>query len=156
MNMMLVICYSGVYPHRASLKNMPGHGGKICKVEKYSWPFFKLARCTQSNITSIIIIWVHYTNVRQISFTLLLNGCCNSNSAQYERNRRFRQLAHALAWKDNGAKLPSVGLWLNASKSESVLERNDSFLWTTYANKNSGATRRASCVTTCSRSRLCT
>jgi hypothetical protein len=33
-----------VYPHRAGLKNMPGHG------EKYAWPpwpgiFFKPARC---------------------------------------------------------------------------------------------------------------
>ena len=53
--------------------------------------------------------------------------CCNSNSTQYERNRWFGHLAFALAWAGNGAKLPSVGLWLNASKSESVLERNDIF-----------------------------
>ena len=56
--------------------------------------------------------------------------CCNSNSAQYERNRRFRQLAFGLAWKGNGPKLPSVGLWLNASKSESVQEWNDNYLQT--------------------------
>ena len=47
--------------------------------------------------------------------------CCNSNPAQYERNRRFRHLVHVLGWKANGAKLPSEGLWLNASKSESRL-----------------------------------
>ena len=48
--------------------------------------------------------------------------CCNSNPAQYERNRRFRHLVYVLGWGANGAKLPSVGLWLNASKSESCLE----------------------------------
>ena len=47
--------------------------------------------------------------------------CCNSNPAQYERNRRFRHLVHVLGWKANGAKLPSEGLRLNASKSESRL-----------------------------------
>ena len=41
---------------------------------------------------------------------------CYGNPAQYERNRRFRHLVHVLA---NGASLPSAGLWLNASKSES-------------------------------------
>jgi hypothetical protein len=47
--------------------------------------------------------------------------CCNSNPAQYERNRRFRHLVHVLGRKANGAKLPSEGLGLNASKSESRL-----------------------------------
>jgi hypothetical protein len=49
--------------------------------------------------------------------------CCNSNPAQYERNRRFRHLVHVLGRQANGAKLPSEGLWLNASKSESHLVR---------------------------------
>lgn len=44
---------------------------------------------------------------------------CNGNPAQYERNRRFRHLVYVLGWKANGAKLPSGGIWLNASKSES-------------------------------------
>jgi hypothetical protein len=48
--------------------------------------------------------------------------CCNSNPAQYERNRRFRHLVHVLGWKANGAKLPSERLRLNASKSESRLD----------------------------------
>ncbi len=43
---------------------------------------------------------------------------CNSNPAQYERNRRFRHLVRVLGWGATGAKLPSAGLWLNASKSE--------------------------------------
>ena len=46
---------------------------------------------------------------------------CDSNPAQYERNRRFGQLAHTVARASNAVKLPSVGLWLNASKSESCL-----------------------------------
>ena len=49
-----------------------------------------------------------------------MNGCYNSNSTQYERNGRFEQLAFALDQKGNGAKLPSVGLGLNASKSSST------------------------------------
>ena len=49
----------------------------------------------------------------------LQKRCCNSNSAQYEKNRRFRQLAYALGWLANGAKLPCVGLRLNAAKPES-------------------------------------
>jgi hypothetical protein len=48
--------------------------------------------------------------VRQVSFTLLMTGCCNGNPAQYERNRRFGHLAHVLGRAANGAKLPSVGL----------------------------------------------
>lgn len=46
---------------------------------------------------------------------------CDSNPAQYERNRRFGHLVHALARAGGGAKLPSVGLCLNASKAVSCL-----------------------------------
>ena len=46
---------------------------------------------------------------------------CDRNPAQYERNRRFGHLVHVLDRPISGAKLPSVGLWLNASKSESRL-----------------------------------
>ena len=60
--------------------------------------------------------------MRQVSFTLLIKCHCNSNSAQYERNRRFGHLVYVSRWWANDAKLPSVGLWLNASKSESRLE----------------------------------
>ena len=35
---------------------------------------------------------------------------CDSNPAQYERNRRFGQLAHTVARASNAVKLPSVGL----------------------------------------------
>jgi hypothetical protein len=59
--------------------------------------------------------------VRQVSFTLLMTGRCDSNPAQYERNRRFGHLVHALARAGGGAKLPSVGLCLNASKAVSFL-----------------------------------
>ena len=46
---------------------------------------------------------------------------CDSNPAQYERNRRFGHLVHVLGRSASGAKLPSVGLCLNASKAESRL-----------------------------------
>ncbi len=59
--------------------------------------------------------------MRQVSFTLLLTGRCDSNPAQYERNRRFGHLVHVLTRSSDGAKLPSVGLCLNASKAESRL-----------------------------------
>ena len=35
---------------------------------------------------------------------------CDSNPAQYERNRRFGQLVHTVARAGNAVKLPSVGL----------------------------------------------
>ncbi|KAG7196363.1 hypothetical protein KM043_000089 [Ampulex compressa] len=54
---------------------------------------------------------------------------CDSNPAQYERNRRFGHLVHALGRAAGGAKLPSVGLCLNASKAVSFLVKggNDIF-----------------------------
>jgi hypothetical protein len=60
--------------------------------------------------------------VRQVSFTLLMTRRCDSNPAQYERNRRFGHLVHVLSRSAGGAKLPSVGLCLNASKAESRLD----------------------------------
>ena len=42
---------------------------------------------------------------------------CYGNPAQYERNCRFRHIVNVLVF--NGAKLPSEGLLLNASKTES-------------------------------------
>lgn len=67
--------------------------------------------------------------MRQVSFTLLMTRRCDSNPAQYERNRRFGHLVHALARSGGGAKLPSVGLCLNASKAVSCLVKagNDTF-----------------------------
>ena len=47
---------------------------------------------------------------------------CDSNPAQYERNSRFGHLVHVLGRSAGGAKLPSVGLCLNASKAESGLD----------------------------------
>ena len=60
--------------------------------------------------------------MRQVSFTLLMTRRCDSNPAQYERNRRFGHLVHVLSRSAGGAKLPSVGLCLNASKAESRLD----------------------------------
>ena len=37
----------------------------------------------------------------------------------------FRQLVNAVSRKASAAKLPSVGSWLNASKPESMLDRDD-------------------------------
>ena len=60
--------------------------------------------------------------MRQVSFTLLMTRRCDSNPAQYERNSRFGHLVHVLGRSAGGAKLPSVGLCLNASKAESGLD----------------------------------
>ena len=51
-----------------------------------------------------------------------MTGRCDSNPAQYERNRRFGHLVHVLGRSAGGAKLPSVGLCLNASKAEARLD----------------------------------
>ena len=59
--------------------------------------------------------------MRQVSFTLLMTRRSESNPAQYERNRRFGHLVRALGREASGAKLPSAGLRLNASKAESRL-----------------------------------
>ena len=65
--------------------------------------------------------------MRQVSFTLLMRRRRRryGNSAQYERNRRFGHLVDALGREADGAKLPSGGLRLNASKSESRPVRDD-------------------------------
>jgi hypothetical protein len=55
-------------------------------------------------------------------------GHCDSNPAQYERNRRFGHLVHALGRSAGGAKLPSAGLCLNASKAASYLDEAMIFL----------------------------
>ncbi|KAI4485655.1 hypothetical protein M0802_012625 [Mischocyttarus mexicanus] len=44
-----------------------------------------------------------------------MTSLCDSNPAQYERNRRFGNLVHKLGQAAGGAKLPSIGLCLNAS-----------------------------------------
>nr|GFU41118.1 hypothetical protein NPIL_328571 [Nephila pilipes] len=38
-----------------------------------------------------------------------MDGFCDSNRAQYERNRRLGNLVCAPGWKANGARLPSAG-----------------------------------------------
>lgn len=59
--------------------------------------------------------------MRQVSFTLLITRHYDSNPAQYERNRRVGPVVLVLGRAASGAKLPSVGLRLKASKSESPL-----------------------------------
>lgn len=48
-------------------------------------------------------------------------GCCDRSPAQYERNRRSGHLVQVVARPCSATTLPSVGLRLNASKSESRL-----------------------------------
>ena len=57
--------------------------------------------------------------MRHVNFTLLMTHRCNSNPAEYERNRRFGHLVHVPGRSAGGVKLPSVGLCLNTSKGES-------------------------------------
>ena len=54
-----------------------------------------------------------------------MKGRRYGNPAQYERNRRFGPLVHALGREAGGAMLPSERLRLNASKSESLPMRGD-------------------------------
>ena len=54
-------------------------------------------------------------------------GSRNSNTTQYERNRCFGSLVFAVARTRSAAKLSSVGLRLNASKSESLLDSEANF-----------------------------
>ena len=48
---------------------------------------------------------------------------CDSNRSKYERNTLFRYLVNAASWKTSVANLTSAGLWLNASKSKSLLTK---------------------------------
>ena len=72
----------------------------------------------------------------QVKFTPLIKCCCNSNSALHERDCRISQLAFAVAWKGNAAKLSSLGIWLNASKLQSLKESYGNYLWLILGNKN--------------------
>ncbi|KAJ8027717.1 hypothetical protein HOLleu_29749 [Holothuria leucospilota] len=49
-----------------------------------------------------------------------MTGCCHGNSVQYKTNRRFGTAVRVLGRKAGGARLPSVGIRLNASKTESA------------------------------------
>ena len=60
--------------------------------------------------------------MRQVSFTRLRTWSLDSNPAQYERNHRFGHLVHVRVQLNGGAKLPSVGFCLNASKVEARLD----------------------------------
>ena len=59
--------------------------------------------------------------MRQVSFTLLITSHYNSNPAQYESNCKFGPVVLRLGRMACGANLPSVGIRLKASKSESLL-----------------------------------
>jgi hypothetical protein len=52
----------------------------------------------------------------------------DSNPIQYERNRWFTYLVHSVDGNVHAEKLPCVGLRLNASKPESMLENGDRLL----------------------------
>ena len=67
--------------------------------------------------------------MRQVSFTLLMTSRCDSNPAQYEKNRRFGDLVHALGRAAGGAKLPFVRICLKDDKAVSFLDKggNDIF-----------------------------
>ncbi|KAK0071065.1 hypothetical protein PV326_001726, partial [Microctonus aethiopoides] len=60
---------------------------------------------------------------------------CDSNPAQYERNRRFGHLVHALGRAADGAKLPSVGLCLNASKAVSFLVKGGNDIYRSLVSR---------------------
>lgn len=63
---------------------------------------------------------------------------CDSNTAQYERNRSFGHLVHALGRAADGAKLPSAGLCLNASKAEASLAESGKDMLTVEPRESGG------------------
>lgn len=77
--------------------------------------------------------------MRQVSFTLLMARRCDSNTAQYERNRSFGHLVHALGRAAGGAKLPSAGLCLNASKAEASLAESGKDTLTVEPRESGGS-----------------
>ena len=77
--------------------------------------------------------------MRQVSFTLLMARRCDSNTAQYERNRSFGHLVHALGRAAGGAKLPSAGLCLNASKAEASLAESGKDMLTVEPRESGGS-----------------
>lgn len=77
--------------------------------------------------------------MRQVSFTLLMACRCDSNTAQYERNRSFGHLVHALGRAAGGAKLPSAGLCLNASKAEASLAESGKDMLTVEPRESGGS-----------------
>lgn len=64
---------------------------------------------------------------------------CDSNTAQYERNRSFGHLVHALGRAAGGAKLPSAGLCLNASKAEASLAESGKDMLTVEPRESGGS-----------------
>ncbi|KAJ0171858.1 hypothetical protein K1T71_012644 [Dendrolimus kikuchii] len=64
---------------------------------------------------------------------------CDSNTAQYERNRSFGHLVHALGRAAGGAKLPSAGLCLNASKAEASLAESGKDTLTVEPRESGGS-----------------
>lgn len=64
---------------------------------------------------------------------------CDSNTAQYERNRSFGHLVHALGRAAGGAKLPSAGLCLNASKAEASLAESGKDMLTVELRESGGS-----------------
>ncbi|CAG9790415.1 unnamed protein product [Diatraea saccharalis] len=63
----------------------------------------------------------------------------SSNTAQYERNRSFGHLVHALGRAAGGAKLPSAGLCLNASKAEASLAESGKDMLTVEPRESGGS-----------------
>ena len=69
---MYVIATLSIYPHRASLKSMPGHGG----IRIPPWPgiFFKLARCGYT--LRVAITYIKFIHLNQCRYDILQIGCC--------------------------------------------------------------------------------
>ena len=61
----------------------------------------------------------------------------DSNPAQYKRNRWFGNFVHALVRAAGGARLPSVGLCLNASKAVRFLAKGGNDIFRSLVPKGS-------------------
>ena len=82
-----------VYPHRASLKNMPDHGGKICLTTLVRFPswsgiFFKLARCGYTlRVTSQVL--QHF--ICFLTLFLAAESCLLIKCFRVEGNSKLKQ-----------------------------------------------------------------
>jgi hypothetical protein len=114
------VCYVtlSVYPHRASLKNMPGHGGNYIGIEGTRFcSEISLTRTdlttylvgsistvaghifqarpvwiyTQSNITNIIFTWVHNTNTEKITLWFRVWMAWSKHAGMLRKLRKARE-----------------------------------------------------------------
>ncbi|CAG9762711.1 unnamed protein product [Ceutorhynchus assimilis] len=109
--------------------------GHLVKIQTANAELFKLnvERDKLKDLNNKLLNEISSLTKENIKFAQSLS---TNSEPVYERNRRFGHLVHALARAGYGAKLPSVGLCLNASKAVSFLVKggNDNS-WSSESRK---------------------